>query len=125
MTDTPRRIQMSRQHPWRAEHPNAVIVARPSRWGNPYKVVRVKSDPENPGEWATVWISEEHGDVYIGVHEDKAEAFKVILDAYRELFENDPRVPELAGRDLACWCKESEPCHGSVLLELANGGARG
>ncbi len=27
---TPKRIQMSRQHPWRAENPGAVIVARPS-----------------------------------------------------------------------------------------------
>lgn len=28
---------------------------------------------------------------------------------------------ELAGRDLACWCKPGDPCHGDVLLELANG----
>ena len=35
---TPQRVQMSRQHPWRAEHPDAVIVARPSKWGNPFKI---------------------------------------------------------------------------------------
>lgn len=28
---------------------------------------------------------------------------------------------ELAGRDLACWCPLDFPCHGDVLLELANG----
>lgn len=33
---TPKRIQMTRQRPWRAEHPDAVIVARPSKWGNPF-----------------------------------------------------------------------------------------
>lgn len=27
---------------------------------------------------------------------------------------------ELAGRDLACWCPLSLPCHADVLLELAN-----
>src|SRR5450756_1357146 len=36
----PKRIQMSRQHPWRADNPDAVIVARPSRWGNPFRPVR-------------------------------------------------------------------------------------
>ncbi|MGK7663333.1 MULTISPECIES: DUF4326 domain-containing protein [unclassified Marinovum] len=35
---TPKRIQMSRQRPWRKDHPDAVIVARRSRWGNPYRV---------------------------------------------------------------------------------------
>ncbi|WP_458683641.1 DUF4326 domain-containing protein [Prescottella equi] len=27
---------------------------------------------------------------------------------------------ELAGRDLACWCPVSLPCHADVLLEIAN-----
>lgn len=27
---------------------------------------------------------------------------------------------ELRGRDLACFCAEGTPCHGDVLLELAN-----
>lgn len=27
---------------------------------------------------------------------------------------------ELAGKNLACWCKPGEPCHADVLLELAN-----
>jgi hypothetical protein len=27
----------------------------------------------------------------------------------------------LRGKDLACWCPLSEPCHADVLLELANG----
>jgi hypothetical protein len=30
------------------------------------------------------------------------------------------RLPELRGKNLACWCKPGEPCHGHVLLELAN-----
>ena len=30
----PTRVRMTRQRPWRHEHPDAVIVARPSKWGN-------------------------------------------------------------------------------------------
>ena len=29
-------------------------------------------------------------------------------------------IQELRGRDLACWCAP-KPCHGDVLLRLANG----
>jgi hypothetical protein len=27
---------------------------------------------------------------------------------------------ELAGRNLACWCSLDGPCHGTLLLALAN-----
>ncbi|WP_324292388.1 DUF4326 domain-containing protein [Breoghania sp.] len=27
---------------------------------------------------------------------------------------------ELAGKNLACWCSLDGPCHGDVLLRLAN-----
>lgn len=30
---------------------------------------------------------------------------------------------ELAGRDLACWCPDGQPCHADVLLEIANAGS--
>jgi hypothetical protein len=29
-------------------------------------------------------------------------------------------LPELRGRDLACWCPLDEPCHADVLLEIVN-----
>ncbi len=40
---------------------------------------------------------------------------------YREAFAPDQPeiIRDLAGRDLACWCPLSSPCHGDVLLELA------
>ncbi|WP_245584710.1 DUF4326 domain-containing protein [Salipiger mucosus] len=107
----PRRIQMTRQRPWRRDHPDAVIVARPSKWGNPYRV---------------------------GVHGDAARC----VDLYRHAaqggilnnFTGAPAIEELfamqdvlradldelRGRDLACWCPVDGPCHGDVLLELAN-----
>lgn len=30
------------------------------------------------------------------------------------------RLPELRGKNLACWCPLDSPCHADVLLELAN-----
>lgn len=91
----PKRVQMTRQRPWRAEHPDAVIVARPSKWGNPYRVA-------------------EEG------RTDAVDLFRgMLLGNWGE--EHDyPLIHELAGRDLACWCPLDSPCHADVLLELAN-----
>lgn len=30
------------------------------------------------------------------------------------------QLPELRGKNLACWCALDKPCHADVLLELAN-----
>jgi hypothetical protein len=106
----PTRIQMTRQRPWRAEHPDAVIVARPSKWGNPWPV------------GSTVFV--EHArPAGIYVREFRVTP-ELAVALFRQAF--TPDVPEireeLAGRDLACWCPLDQPCHGDVLLELANGG---
>ena len=29
-------------------------------------------------------------------------------------------LPDLTGKDLACWCRPEQSCHGSVLLIVAN-----
>lgn len=31
------------------------------------------------------------------------------------------RLPELRGKNLACWCALDKPCHADVLLEIAAG----
>jgi hypothetical protein len=31
------------------------------------------------------------------------------------------RLPALRGKNLACWCGPRDPCHGDVLLDIANG----
>ena len=36
----PKRIQMRRDRPWRKDHPDAVIVSRPSKWGNPCIIMK-------------------------------------------------------------------------------------
>src|ERR1700742_1020077 len=29
-------------------------------------------------------------------------------------------IPAMRGKNIACWCKPRDPCHGDVLLEIAN-----
>ncbi len=80
--------------------PNARTVARPTAWGNPFRV----------------------GDTVDGrgLVRDRADAVRL----YRERVTGPPsghRYEELRGFDLACWCSLDGPCHADVLLERANG----
>jgi hypothetical protein len=123
----PKRIQMSRQRPWRADNPDAVIVSRPSKWGNPYRIAR---DRLIDGTMAYIV----RGSHVLGVSADIAEARAWAVEAFElqtgpfGAYEYDTETlallrAELGGRDLACWCTLDQPCHADVLLELANGNA--
>lgn len=80
---------------------NAVYVGRPTKWGNPFKVGQV-----NP--YGTVTADKRHAwHIYLGF----APQNEQLIAAARF---------ELRGKDLACWCPLSEPCHADVLLKLAN-----
>jgi hypothetical protein len=123
VTEMPKRIQMSRQHPWRADNPDAVIVARPSKWGNPYRITTERIDGEKN------YIL--RGSHVFGVTRDIREARAWAVEMFElnvgpmGAHEYDRETlaeldKELRGRDLACWCPLDQPCHGDVLLELAN-----
>lgn len=93
----PKRIQMSRQRPWRAENPDAIKVDRTTRWGNPYKV----SETVTP--------------------EQAIAAFRFGIRAGYDYIPSEGEISvELRGHDLACWCPLDQPCHADVLLEIAN-----
>jgi hypothetical protein len=120
---SPQRIQLRRTKGWRKPE-GAAVVARPSRWGNPFRVGdRYLWIPGQPwpiptsrkvGEW-------EHG---IRVEEcpDRATAVEWYQPWIGAVINSGVSLDPLAGRDLACWCPLDAPCHGDVLLELANGG---
>lgn len=114
----PKRIQMSRKHPWRAEHPDAVIVARSGAWGNQFHVgghyVRIDGIP-TPTKFPA-----RHPDAQMIPDRTAAVSlFREYLDATEIVRTTAARV--LRGVDLACWCPLDQPCHADVLLELANG----
>jgi len=121
----PKRIQLRRTKGWRKPE-GAIVVARPSKWGNPF---RIEYRPANE-TYRWVVLSSFKGHI-LGAHETKAEAAAQAVEVY-ELqigplggyeIPGDLIVSELAGKDLACWCKPGDPCHADVLLEIANGGA--
>lgn len=89
--------------------PNTVSVARPTKWGNPYRIGRDHTYYGGPGyEQATpkqcVLLYRWHLSAW-------ASAERV---SRRKLLQ------ELRGKNLACWCPLDQPCHADALLELAN-----
>lgn len=100
----PVRVQLSRKAGWRMPV-NTVSVARPGRWGNPFRV----GQPSPQGTPI----------------KDRAEAVRL----FKQMFENPELLAEynypddltpLRSKDLACWCSLDGPCHAEVLLEKAN-----
>lgn len=116
---TPRRVRLQRTAGWRlaeaSDNPNGVVVvARPSKWGNPYRVVPVPRTEEGFTRLA-------NSDRYIVCDRIAAVClFEEDLEAGLLPYTAEDVRRELVGKDLACWCAESDPCHASVLLELAN-----
>lgn len=99
---TPTRIQLSRRKGWRMP-PNTVNVARPGRFGNPFLVTEDRSQAEALQAFRT-WLT-------TGADAGMPDRKWAILNA----------LPELRGKNLACWCKPGDSCHAEVLLALANG----
>lgn len=137
---TPKRIQRQRTKGWRMPA-GAVCCTRPGVLGNPFTM----ADAIEAG-----FVS----------RPDEPLASLFLVDCFREWFTAPPepyrcdrdwwqgptadarraaiiqRLPDLRGRDLACWCRlcdrhldgkplgvecsDCQPCHADVLLELAN-----
>lgn len=98
----PRRICLRRTKGWKMPR-NTVKVDRSTVWGNPI-VIGVAA----------------HNGVLLTPAECVAEFRKLVLGESR-LYPSlaDIRL-ELRGKNLGCWCREGDPCHASVLLEIAN-----
>lgn len=80
-----------------------VYIGRPSIWGNPYS----------------------HKDGTLAKY--KTKTVQEALDKYREYLTpemKDRARKELKGKVLGCWCKTKKnpdaPCHGDILVEVAN-----
>lgn len=111
----PERIQLRRTKGWRKPE-GAIVVSRPGRWGNPW-VVHVHNASCGPD----LLMCPDY------IADDRADAATKYRHAVLYPLSGQPHVPtpdeiraELGGRDLACWCPLDQPCHGDVLLEIAN-----
>ena len=88
----PSRIQVKRKKGFRLPS-GTVYVGRPTKWGNPFR----------PGPGVT-----------------PAQAVAKYRGYVRARPELMMALSELAGKNLACWCKLDQPCHADILLKLAN-----
>lgn len=130
---SPRRIQLQRTKGWRLPA-GAVSVARPSRWGNPFKVgdpleVRAigymlggSAGYYDPGDIRSYDTTLPPDSVTPQMAVDLYQADLVATLATPDPYYDDLRedLAALRGKDLACWCPLDQPCHADVLLELAN-----
>lgn len=104
----PQRIQLRRAKGWRLPE-GAIIVSRPSPWGNPFVVGRDGTAAECVGFYTLLLCGFLHLTSDAGLAEQRE------LQAHvRE------HLPRLKGHDLACWCRPGQPCHADVLLRLAS-----
>jgi hypothetical protein len=101
----PQRIQLRRTKGWRKPE-GAIVVSRPSKWGNPYAV----GPWMNRAEAAQLFRLELVDTIERTWSAPHPIQFRIIAES----------LAELRGHDLACWCPLDEPCHADVLLELAN-----
>jgi len=117
----PERIQQRRTKGWRKPE-NTVSVARPGKFGNPFRIVRTHCSASGRC-WAVSL-----GDMVVQQHVgSERRARELAVYFYRSWMEEDdrhdlPDPSELRGKNLMCFCPLDQPCHADVLLELANGG---
>lgn len=90
----PVRIQRKRIKGWKMPE-NTVIVSRGTKWGNPFKIDKFNS------------------------REKVLKFYKIMLNKEYSYW-RDIVKKELKGKNLACYCKLSDPCHADILLKIAN-----
>jgi len=115
----PRRMQLSRKKGFDLQAESKKLnglpakrVTRPGKWGNPFTIDDIARQYHLDVEAAQAKAVDLCGQWLRGK-----------LD--KKMSPGDPPSraemrEELAGHNLACWCKPGTPCHTEVLIELAN-----
>jgi len=106
---SPVRVQLSRKKGWK-KPANTVVVSRPSKFGNPF--------------WKGTGCRMSAAWSYECAVRAEILGIKLQLPAidpyFRRIAES---LPEIAGKNLACWCPKNMPdsyCHAGKLIDLAN-----
>jgi len=79
-----------------------VYIGRPSKWGNPYS-----------------HISDTLAKFKVDSREEAIKAYRDWINQPEQAWLKKDAKEELRGKVLGCWCYP-RPCHGDVLLEIAN-----
>jgi hypothetical protein len=104
----PQRIQLRRSKGWKMPE-NTVKVDRTTKWGNPFLVTPEVTREQSIAFYVKMIAGKPAKDSPLSVAQQR-EMRDAILAS----------VGELTGKNLACWCSLDGPCHGDVLLKLAN-----
>ncbi|MDJ0323187.1 DUF4326 domain-containing protein [Cryobacterium sp. PH31-AA6] len=126
----PKRIWHSRGAGWKLP-PNTVKVSRRTKWGNPF-AKRVRGGEDGQATMTREMFADEYREwltkeTRLNRNRD-GDLVQMRLACYPNMlgvpFEGRPTIAEiqseLRGKDLACDCHMSQPCHADVLLEIAN-----
>jgi Domain of unknown function (DUF4326) len=114
ITQYPKRIQLKRTKGFNLQKVSqqlneleAVKVARPTKFGNPYIV-------NDDG------FSQDH-DIPIYELITVENAVELFQDYLIEKLKTEQNfLVELSGKNLACFCRLDQPCHADILLDYAN-----
>ena len=98
----PSRVQLSRARGWRLPA-GAVVVARPSRWGNPFRIGAPYPETGSPLD-----------------RERAVALYREFIRAPEQAGLREAARRELKGKSLACWCSLDGPCHADELIAIAN-----
>lgn len=114
-----KRIQRKREKDWKMPE-NAKYVGRPTKWGNPFRLAKggwieyYSTSPNLENKWQRWSVSRGFEPI------DVVELYSMWLR--REFFGGNamlptpPNIEELEGKDLACFCPPSQPCHVDVII---------
>lgn len=114
-----KRIQRKRTKGWKMPI-NAKYVGRPTKWGNPFKlspdgyILYYKINKKIGSPWC-YWSINGGFEV-----DDVVELYGHWLDGKLKHYSSLPSPPsieKLKGKDLACFCPLSSPCHVDAILE--------
>lgn len=102
---------------------NTVYVGRPTKWGNPFKLKgdTIYIDASYRRKILSRWVFYQVGDI-----DDVIRLYRLLwifnhvdpdLQHWHDHFMSLDLM-ELKGKDLACFCPLSSPCHADFLIEL-------
>jgi hypothetical protein len=103
----------------------AVNVARPGKWGNPFNWQEAREEYGCAEVDAKKWAVDTYCQLCtlaLGDNPNRETSIFGFEELKIFIREN---IHTLKGKNLACWCKPGEPCHAELLLKLANDDAEG
>jgi hypothetical protein len=129
MKAAPQRLRLSRQKGYSLEAASRVLngleavkITRPGPWGNPFRFAPVKT-----AAGKTIYMVS--GDPQRRRFEKKTEAHDLAIALFAHWLKAPAQAEfrkgvgrALAGKNVACWCRLDESCHGDVYLGLLRAG---